>query len=147
MIESEIKQRRTIEYKTSGIIKGQFIELTEVLPIQGQVKIILIQELEELNINIILEFLKHKLSEWKEKYFLEKIGVFGSYSRGEAKPDSDIDIIVKFSKTPQDIYMAKNTIRETIETRFHKKVDLANEKFLKSIAKEHILKDVIYVVE
>jgi hypothetical protein len=34
----------------------------------------------------------------RQKYPLAAIGVFGSYSRGEARPDSDVDILVEFSR-------------------------------------------------
>ena len=34
----------------------------------------------------------------QEKYPLTAIGVFGSYSRGEARPESDVDILVEFSR-------------------------------------------------
>ena len=32
------------------------------------------------------------------RYRVKKIAVFGSYARGEAKPESDIDILVEFSE-------------------------------------------------
>ncbi|NQE44497.1 hypothetical protein C5S31_00560 [ANME-1 cluster archaeon GoMg2] len=33
-----------------------------------------------------------------ERYGAKKIAIFGSYARDEAKPESDIDIIVEFSE-------------------------------------------------
>jgi hypothetical protein len=39
----------------------------------------------------------------QEKYGVEKIGLFGSYSRGEATPESDIDIYVE---------LKENTVRK-----------------------------------
>ncbi|MCU0424452.1 MAG: nucleotidyltransferase domain-containing protein, partial [Candidatus Kapabacteria bacterium] len=33
----------------------------------------------------------------RQKYPLAAIEVFGSYSRGEVRPDSDVDILVEFS--------------------------------------------------
>jgi len=32
------------------------------------------------------------------RYGVKKIAVFGSYARGEAKPESDVDILVEFSE-------------------------------------------------
>ena len=32
------------------------------------------------------------------RYRVKKIAIFGSYARGEAKPESDIDILVEFSE-------------------------------------------------
>ena len=47
------------------------------------------------NIEHILRNLKPILL---DKYEVERIGYFGSYARGEQKDDSDIDIIVEFSR-------------------------------------------------
>ncbi len=37
----------------------------------------------------------------KEKYQVENIGIFGSYTRGEQTRKSDIDILIEFSKDAQ----------------------------------------------
>ena len=46
--------------------------------------------------------IENKLKELKptlfQKYSVDKIGYFGSYSRNEQKEDSDIDILVSFTK-------------------------------------------------
>jgi uncharacterized protein len=34
----------------------------------------------------------------RQKYPLKMLGVFGSYSRGDARPESDVDILVEFSR-------------------------------------------------
>ncbi|KOR34087.1 hypothetical protein AM228_26165 [Planktothricoides sp. SR001] len=36
----------------------------------------------------------------QEKYHVSELGIFGSYVRGEDTDDSDIDVLVEFSKTP-----------------------------------------------
>ena len=43
----------------------------------------------------ILNYLKEHYSEFKNKYNVEQIGLFGSYARDEATENSDIDIFVK----------------------------------------------------
>ena len=35
-------------------------------------------------------------SEIKQQYHIKQIGIFGSYVRGEATQDSDLDILVEF---------------------------------------------------
>jgi len=40
-----------------------------------------------------------KISSFLEKEGATKVAVFGSYARGEEKPESDIDILVEFSET------------------------------------------------
>ena len=48
-----------------------------------------------MNKEIILNCLKNNLQQFKEKYNIEQIGLFGSYARDEATEESDIDIFVK----------------------------------------------------
>lgn len=40
-----------------------------------------------------------KISPFLEKEGVTKVAVFGSYARGEEKPESDIDILAEFSET------------------------------------------------
>ena len=44
----------------------------------------------------IKKILKKHEKELKEKYGIKEIGIFGSYLRGEAKEESDLDILVEF---------------------------------------------------
>jgi uncharacterized protein len=36
----------------------------------------------------------------QERYDVASLGPFGSYVRGEARPESDLDILVRFRRTP-----------------------------------------------
>ena len=36
----------------------------------------------------------------RERYGVESLGLFGSYLRGDANPDSDLDLLVRFHQTP-----------------------------------------------
>ena len=42
------------------------------------------------------ERIKEKILSILKKYGIKKAALFGSFARGEQKPDSDIDILVKF---------------------------------------------------
>jgi len=52
----------------------------------------------------ILDILKHHRSVLR-KYRVKKIGLFGSYTRGEQKKDSDIDFLVEFDRSNFDNFM------------------------------------------
>jgi predicted nucleotidyltransferase len=71
--------------------------------------------------------------------------LFGSYAREEAKLGSDIDIVISFNKDAKNLYHIKSEIRDIIESKFQKKVDIANLDSIKSEYKEEILKEIIYV--
>lgn len=91
---------------------------------------------------IISELKKHKL-EIEKDFFVKEIGVFGSYIRGEERPESDIDILVDFEK-PIDLFRFLD-LEEKLSELFNKKVDLVSKKSLKPFIGEQILKEVLYL--
>ena len=89
----------------------------------------------------ILNYLKEHYSEFKHKYNVEKIGLFGSYARDEATENSDIDIFVKMEPSLFDMV----AIKEQIENDLNRKVDIIREhKNIKPIFLKMIQKDLIY---
>ncbi len=46
----------------------------------------------------VFKILSQNLAQLKNEYGVKKIGVFGSFVRGEQENDSDIDILVEFSQ-------------------------------------------------
>ena len=89
----------------------------------------------------ILDYLKDHYQEFKTKYNIEQIGLFGSYARDEATKDSDIDIFVKMPPKLFDIVAIKDDLEETFQT----KVDIIREhKNMKPLLIEMIHKHLIY---
>ena len=48
----------------------------------------------------IQERLHRALPELRRRYGVRSLGVFGSYARGEQRPDSDLDVLVSFVEVP-----------------------------------------------
>ena len=92
---------------------------------------------------IILEFLKAHRQELSEKFGVKKIGLFGSYARDEAKVGSDIDIAVEIES--KNSFRSFFSLLHFLEDGLNEKIDLGIEHSLKTIAKEKILKEIIYV--
>jgi len=91
----------------------------------------------------IIDFLKSHKQEMKERYGVIRIGLFGSYARGESIADSDIDIAVELEK-PDLFYLIG--IKQTIEDEFGGKVDVVRMRDnMNSLLKSRIQRDVIYV--
>lgn len=77
-----------------------------------------------------------------ERFFVQKIGYFGSYLRNEQTDKSDIDILVDFKKPVGWEFF---DLQEFLEMELKTKVDLVSIKALKEQLKEIILKEVRYV--
>lgn len=76
---------------------------------------------------------------------VEFAGIFGSRARGEEKPESDVDILIRFNnddKSLLDLIHIQNTISDILGI----KVDLVTEEALHPLMKEGIYRDlkVIY---
>ena len=93
----------------------------------------------------ILSYLTENKTSFFYKYNLEKIGVFGSYARGEQTEDSDIDILIEIHSGTDDIFEKKQELRNVLENKFNKHIDICRERSIKPMFKSLILKDVIYV--
>jgi hypothetical protein len=91
----------------------------------------------------ILDFLKNHQSELKEQFGVVKIGLFGSYARNEATPQSDIDIAVEIES--KNSFRSFFSLLYFLENGLKSKIDLGIEHSLKPAVKESILKDMIYV--
>ena len=75
----------------------------------------------------------------KSNYSVNRIGVFGSYSRGEYGSVSDIDILVEFKEISFDNYMG---LLHFLEDRYGKKIDLVTVQALNKRLRPQILKEV-----
>ena len=73
-----------------------------------------------MNKTDILNYLQNHYQEFKDKYNVEQIGLFGSYARDEATKDSDIDIFVKMPPKAFDIL----SLKESLEDTFAKEIDI-----------------------
>ncbi|WP_321314865.1 nucleotidyltransferase domain-containing protein [Halarcobacter sp.] len=93
----------------------------------------------------IINYLKNNKDEFSQKFGITKLGLFGSYAKDEANENSDIDILIELENNLSNIYEKKLDLKKTLESHFHLNVDIAREKYLKPIAKEYILKEVVYV--
>ncbi len=90
-----------------------------------------------------IELLRKNESEIKKKFGVTKIGIFGSFARGEEKDGSDMDVLVEFKEDYKtfDNYM---DLKFTLEDLFRRKIDLVTIDALRPQLKDGILQEVIY---
>ena len=91
----------------------------------------------------VLTLLRQHESILEERFGVKRIGVFGSFVRGEERPESDVDVLVVFQKDEEtfDHYM---DCKFYLEDLFDRHVDLVIEDTIKSRLKGPIMSEVIY---
>ncbi|NHI94928.1 MAG: nucleotidyltransferase [Candidatus Lokiarchaeota archaeon] len=90
----------------------------------------------------ILRILKDELNKLYENFGVKKIGLFGSYVRGEQTKDSDIDILVDFEKYISFFKFIE--LEDYLSEKLNTKVDLVSMDALKPLIKSDILDEAIY---
>ncbi|MGE4456497.1 MAG: nucleotidyltransferase family protein [Arcobacteraceae bacterium] len=89
----------------------------------------------------VLNFLSSHKQLLKEKYNVEKIGLFGSYATDNQKENSDVDIIVQMPSDFDKYY----DLKEFLEANLQKTVDLGLEKNLRKLIENKVKNEIIYV--
>ena len=96
-----------------------------------------------MNKNEILEILRTHRDELRKRFGVKSLAVFGSVARGEAGPESDVDILVEFESSPGfDGYMA---LKFYLEDLLGRKVDLVMKSALKPWARDVVLREKVDV--
>ncbi len=90
----------------------------------------------------ILSTLRKAKPELEKKYCVKTLALFGSYSRNEAVPESDIDVMVEFTKP---IGIRFIDLADELEEILLHKVDLVSRKAIKPKYFLHIEPQLIYV--
>lgn len=86
-----------------------------------------------------IERIKGKVVPILKKGDVEFAGVFGSFARGDATEESDIDLLIRFGgrKSLLDLVHLENVLSDTLR----RKVDLVTEGGLSPYVKEYVFDD------
>lgn len=77
-----------------------------------------------------------------EKYGVTEIGVFGSYVRGEQKPDSDLDILISLTDPPKISLLDLVDLQYYLSDLLGMEVDIAVKRNLRKRIGQRILREV-----
>jgi len=91
----------------------------------------------------VLSSLKKLKREVARDYSVRKIGVFGSVARSEDTKESDIDLLVEFSKPVGFVTFMK--LEHFLTEQLGGPVDLVTADSIKPVIRQEILAEVIYV--
>jgi uncharacterized protein len=92
----------------------------------------------------ILSFLSQNKKLFRDRFHIIRIGLFGSYARGEQNIDSDIDLLVEFEENTQDLYDLKIQLKDFFKRNIGIEIDICREKYIKPRIKNSILKETVY---
>lgn len=92
-------------------------------------------------IDEIKKILQEKKSYIEEKYSVDRFLLFGSYAKNQQTSNSDIDLLVSFSR-PVDMFEFLD-LEEYLTMLFNKRIDLGTLNSLKKFIKDKILKEAI----
>lgn len=87
----------------------------------------------------ITEKLRKKYPYLVSKYGIKRIGLFGSYSKGEQTEDSDVDIIAEFERP---IGLKFVEFAEYLEELLGKKTDILTPDGVRGITVKRIAEDI-----
>ncbi|WP_089721778.1 type VII toxin-antitoxin system MntA family adenylyltransferase antitoxin [Candidatus Entotheonella palauensis] len=70
------------------------------------------------------------------RYDANFLGVFGSFARGEAKPDSDLDLVVRFASRKSLLALVR--LERELSEALGRKVDVLTEASISPYLRDHI---------
>jgi len=95
---------------------------------------------EPQNVEVIRRIIRQHIPLLRERYGVASLGLFGSYVRGEAGPKSDLDLLVRFHRTPGLIRFVE--IENYLSDLLGLRVDLVMAEALKPKIGQRILAEV-----
>ena len=103
-----------------------------------------VEERQKQMVNSLEEVKKLAIPVLK-RYNIKKAAVFGSFARGDAKENSDIDLLVKYKEGTSLFDVVR--LQNDLETVLGRKVDLVSYDFIDKYIKERVLKESISLYE
>jgi uncharacterized protein len=91
----------------------------------------------------VLRILHEQRQELADHYGVATLALFGSVARNEARPDSDVDLLVEFIQPVGLFHFIE--LQQQLEALLGCKVDLGTPRSLKMQIKDHVLQEAILV--
>lgn len=91
----------------------------------------------------VLAIVRRNKTFLKERFGVKKIGIFGSMVRGDAKRESDVDVLVEFESTKKsfDNFMELSFFLEDL---FGRRVDLITTSGLDKYVRPYVEREVVW---
>ncbi len=90
-------------------------------------------------LNTSIETIRESYPYLSNEYGVKRIGIFGSIAKNTERTDSDLDLVVEFSKP---IGLKFIDLTEYLETLFNRKVDILTQDGIDNIRNSKIAEDI-----
>lgn len=94
--------------------------------------------------DLVLRRLKSALPDLQARYGVARLGVFGSVARGEARPGSDVDLVVEFTPGAAPglgFFELERELAELLEAS----VEIAALDRMNAVVRAAVVSDLVYV--
>ena len=88
-----------------------------------------------------IELDERKLAELCRCYGVRELSLFGSAARGEARPNSDIDLLVEFLPEAEPGLLDHAGLMLDLAALLGRKVDLVSKNALKPLIRDSVMQD------
>ena len=94
----------------------------------------------------ILSVLQKQKQALNQQFGISRLGLFGSYAKGQAQADSDIDLVYELQPGKSLLLPDLIALEEILSRELkHEKVDLVNSKYMNPVIRYYMKEDVVYV--
>ena len=80
-----------------------------------------------------------QLADVCRRHQVRELAVFGSAARGDARPDSDIDVLVDFEPSARIGFIALSRLTRDLEALFGRRVDVVTKRGLNARIRDRVL--------
>ena len=80
-----------------------------------------------------------QVAEVCRRHNVRELAVFGSAARGDARPDSDIDVLIDFEPSARIGFIALSRLNRDLEALFGRRVDVVTKRGLNARIRDSVL--------
>jgi len=96
---------------------------------------------------LTVEQIKHTVADYFKDKPVKSVYLFGSYAKGEAKEDSDVDLLVEFEESKKRLSLYDILgFQIALEDIFKRKVDLVEDRLVHSWVRKNIDKNKVPII-
>ena len=92
-------------------------------------------------LNRTIRIIRRNMPELRKRYRVRRIGVFGSYVRGEQRKRSDLDLLVDYYEVPSLFEFV--ALQNYLSDLTGKKVDLVRKPSLRPSIRKRVMQEVV----